>query len=72
MTDRAERLKQDAMEFYDLLFNRCRPREAAERFIGMEYAGMDIFRFDGSDKVVEHWDVLQVVPDKTAHNNGMF
>jgi predicted SnoaL-like aldol condensation-catalyzing enzyme len=37
-----------------------------------DWAGIDIFRFDDAGKVVEHWDVLQTVPDTFAHNNGMF
>ena len=37
-----------------------------------DYAGIDIFRLDDAGKVVEHWDVLQTVPDEMAHANGMF
>jgi predicted SnoaL-like aldol condensation-catalyzing enzyme len=32
----------------------------------------DIFRLDENGKVVEHWDVLQIVPEQPKNLNGMF
>jgi len=37
-----------------------------------DYAGIDIFRFDDDGKIVEHWDVLQVISGESQNDNGLF
>jgi predicted SnoaL-like aldol condensation-catalyzing enzyme len=35
------------------------------------WAGIDIFRLTEEGKIIEHWDVLQRTPKKSANNNTM-
>ena len=128
MPSTPEQNKNNAIAFYDLMFNKCEPRAAIERFVGDkyiqhnphvadgkesfieyfermaieypgkvthfkrtiteadlvvlhchqlwpesdDYAGIDIFRFDDDGKIVEHWDVLQVIPGESRNDNGLF
>ena len=37
-----------------------------------DFAGIDIFRFDDTGKIVEHWDVLQTIPNDSKNDNGLF
>ena len=47
------------------VLSRISPQDKGE-------AVVDIFRFDENGKIVEHWDVIQPVPEKSVSGRGMF
>ena len=37
-----------------------------------DWASIDIFQLDNNGKIVEHWDVLQTVLERSANDNTIF
>lgn len=44
--------KATAIALYELMFNECRPREAAERYIGAEYTQHNPLVGDGKEAFI--------------------
>ena len=51
--------------FVEIFYTQKRVREASESLVA------DDNRFD-CGRIVEHWDVLQPVPDRPVHDHPMF
>ena len=37
-----------------------------------QYVTMDFFRFDSEGKIIEHWDSIQEIPEKSKNGNPMY
>jgi predicted SnoaL-like aldol condensation-catalyzing enzyme len=52
----ADDRKQAAMDFYGLMFNECRPREAVERYVGDRYVQHNPHVGDGKEAFIEYFE----------------
>jgi predicted SnoaL-like aldol condensation-catalyzing enzyme len=53
-----ERNKKNVVEFYDLMFNQCRPREAMDLFGGERYTQHNPEVADGKEAFVEYFTTM--------------
>ena len=54
--ERIERNKTNVAAFYDLMFNRCRPAEAMERFAGDVYIQHNPHVGDGKQAFIDYFE----------------
>ena len=58
MDPRLERNKNTVVDFYDLMFNQCRPFEAIERYVGDEYVQHNPAVSDGKQAFIDYFDKM--------------
>jgi predicted SnoaL-like aldol condensation-catalyzing enzyme len=56
MDDRLERNKKSAIDFYDLMFNQCKPAEAIERCAGDTYIQHNPHVADGKEAFISYFN----------------
>jgi predicted SnoaL-like aldol condensation-catalyzing enzyme len=67
-TDTLERNKQNAMAFYDLMFNQGKPREAIERYAGEAYIQHNPSVGDGKEAFIDYFErMAREYPEKNVH-----
>ena len=68
MPERLERNKQNAMAFYDLMFNQCQPAEAMARYAGAEYIQHNPEVGEGKEAFIAYFERMnREYPGKRVH-----
>ena len=71
MSDRPEPNKQTALDFYDLMFNHCRPADAVEKYAGGTYIQHNPQVADGKQAFIDYFvRVAKDCPGSGSSSSG--